>query len=73
MLNIKPMDNDKYYGLDIQECEQRTLPKLIGCKPGTSAMRIPRWRSELRNSCITYIDNEQVNNMDDIARLFTSV
>jgi dUTP pyrophosphatase len=73
MLHIKPMDKDKFYGLDIQECNQRSLPKLIGCKPGTSAMRIPRWRSELRNSYITHIDNEQVNNMEDINKIFRSV
>jgi hypothetical protein len=73
MLQIKPLDNDKFFGLDIKQCDQRMIPKLIGCKPGTLAMRIPCWRSELQHVYITHINEEPVRNMDDVTRLFDSV
>ena len=39
---------------------------LVDCKPGTSAIRIHKWRSELRHAYITHIDNIPVHSLPEI-------
>ena len=70
ILNIKISDTDPMFGLNIINCPLRGLPKLVDCKPGTSAIRIPKWRSELRDAYITHVDNVPTNSLSDISRQF---
>ena len=70
---LRPTDTDSMYGLNIIACPKRRLPILLHCKPGTSAMRIPRWRSELRNAYITSINDTVVNSMADVRHIFQQI
>jgi dUTP pyrophosphatase len=55
---IKPKSyDDNTLGLIMQQCPTRGLPQLINCKKGSSSIRIPKWRSELRNAYITHVNN----------------
>ena len=42
---------------------------MIECKAGTSAARIVKWRSQLRNGFITAINGTPVNSIKDIQQL----
>ena len=72
-INIKATDDDTFYGLNIVLCPKRNIPKLIDCKPGTSSIRIPKWRSELRNAYITHINGQHTNTMADIKTIFNRI
>ena len=72
-VHIKASDDDKHYGLNIILCPNRNIPKLIDCKPGTSSIRIPKWRSELRQAYITHINGEHINSMNDIDKIFKRI
>lgn len=72
-VNIRATDDDKYYGLNISMCTNRNLPQLIDCKPGSSAIRIPKWRSELRLAYITHINGEPTNTMYDIDKIMIKI
>ena len=73
MIDIKATDDDAFYGLNIISCPDRNIPMLIDCKPGTSAIRIPKWRSQLRRAYITHINGEQTNSIDDIRSIFNKI
>ncbi len=66
VVDIRPSDRDPFLGLNIEICKHRHLPKLIDIKPATSASRIKRWRSELRDAYITAINGIAVQSIDDI-------
>ena len=72
-IDIRASDEHPYYGLNIIRCPTRGLPMLVDCKPGTSSMRIPRWRSELRNAYVTYVNDTSVKSMADIDHIFTKI
>ena len=72
-INIKATDDDKFFGLNIAPCPNRNIPQLIDCKPGTSSIRIPKWRSELRLAYITHINGQHVHSMNDIVNIFTKI
>ena len=67
---IMPRKNDDdFLGMKLEMCDKRTLPKLIDCNKGMSAIKIPKWRSELRNGYVTTINNIPVKDVDSIRRL----
>lgn len=70
ILNIHPSDIDPYFGLNIQICTKRDLPILVDCKRGTSAMKIQKWKSELRNAYITSINDTPIHSINDIKTQF---
>jgi deoxyuridine 5'-triphosphate nucleotidohydrolase len=72
-VKIRAGDIDQYYGLKIVLCPDRNIPQLKECKPGTSSIRIPRWRSELRDAYITYINDTPIHNMDDLNNIFQKI
>jgi hypothetical protein len=66
IVNIPKSNKHDALGMNIQMCSQQNLQKLIDCKPGTTAMKIIQWRSELKNGYITSFNNFHVNNIKDI-------
>jgi dUTP pyrophosphatase len=72
-VTIRPTDTDDYYGLNIVTCDIRNIPKLVDCKAGTSSIRIPRWRSELRDAYIIHINGTIIHNMTDIQSCFAKI
>ena len=65
-IDIRPSDKHPTLGLNIDICKNRDLPLLIGIEKGTSATRIKRWKSELRNGYITHVNDIPVRNIDEI-------
>jgi hypothetical protein len=53
-------------GMEIEMCAERNIPKLINCKKGTPAMKITRWRSKLKNTYITTVNDIEISNVEDI-------
>ena len=53
-------------GMKLQQCKQRNCPQLLDCLPGQAAAKLPNWRSELRNSYITAINDMPVHSTKDI-------
>ena len=47
---------------------ERQLPKLLDCKKGSSAIRIPCWRSELRYSYVTTINDKPITSMQHLQK-----
>ena len=75
--SFNPIDNEltreiKVYGthptlgMKIMLCPHRNLPQLIECEQSTPAMRISKWRSQLRQAYITHIDDIPVKTIKDI-------
>ena len=67
---IQPrLNDDNMLGMIVDQCQYRHLPKLKDCRPGSSSIRIPKWRSQLRNAYITHVNDISVNNVEDIQRI----
>jgi deoxyuridine 5'-triphosphate nucleotidohydrolase len=73
IVDIRASDDDPFYGLNIIACPDRQIPLLLDCKPGSSSMRIPKWRSELRKSYITHVNNIKVETMKDLSTIFMKI
>ena len=61
---IQIKGNHSLLGLKLQICKVRNIPHIVECLKGTPAIRIPRWRSEMRTSYIIAINNQSVQNID---------
>ena len=55
-IDYKQSDDDPLLGMVLEQCSTRNLPQLKDCKKGSSTIRIPLWKSQLRNSFITHIN-----------------
>ncbi len=73
IIDIRPSDHDQFFGLNLRMCPDRNLPQLVDCKNGTSAARIKRWRSELKQAYIIHINDQPVATLDEIATAFDTV
>ena len=67
-INPRPHDNN-LLGMKIQQCPIRNLPQLIDCEKGSSSMRIPKWRSQLKHSYLTHVNNIAIYNKKSIERI----
>lgn len=65
--------DDTTLGLILHQCPIRNLPKLMDCKKGSSAIRIPLWRSQLRNAYITHVNNSSITTIDQITSIIKAV
>ena len=65
MISVRPSD-DETLGMVLEMCPSRKLPRLKDCKKGQSAIKIKCWRSQLRESYITHINDISVKTVDDI-------
>ena len=65
-IDIRANDNDTLLGMLLEQCSDRQLPQLLDCKRGSSSIRIPRWRSELRNSFITHVNDIPITTIKEI-------
>lgn len=52
--------------MQLELCPHRHLPILINCKPGSSSIRVQRWKRELKKGYITSINDVQIQTIDDI-------
>ena len=66
IVQIKPSVKHPTLGLVLKMCTDRDRPMLIDCKHGTPAIKIPRWKRELKGAYITYIDDTAVHTIDEI-------
>jgi dUTP pyrophosphatase len=64
-INIKRTDNN-LLGMRLTQCKTRNLPKLLDCDKGSSSIRLPLWRSQLRNAYITHINDIAIYNITQI-------
>ena len=65
---------DLLFDMNIIECPDHGLPKLIDCKPGTLAIIIHKWQSELCNTYITYVDDKPfTSSLSDIRSILTDI
>ena len=69
-IRIRECDDD-LLGMHVEMCKQRQLPRFLNCKSGSSAMRMPLWRSELRHSYIHAIDEKTVTSINDIKKFIS--
>lgn len=53
-------------GLQLEMCPQRNLPKLTQCQKGTPSAKLPKWRSTLRHSYITHINNKPITTIEEV-------
>ncbi len=53
-------------GLVLQHCPYRNRPQLMDILPSQPASRIKRWRSTIKNSYVTQIDEHTIQTIDDI-------
>ena len=65
-IDIRPNDKDPLLGMQLEQCTDRQLPQLLECLRGSSSIRIPRWRSELRHSYVTHVNDIPIHTIDDI-------
>ena len=76
-LSLDPFDNYTHrviqikgshplLGLQLKICKLRNIPQIVECLKGTPAIRIPRWRSEIKNAYIIAVDNQSVQTIDQI-------
>ena len=76
-LSLDPFDNYTYrtiqvkgthpsLSLNLHICETRHIPQIIDCIKSTPAIRIPRWRTELKNGYVIAVNNIPVSTIDDI-------
>ena len=76
-LSLDPFDNYTHrtiqikgthpsLGLNLQICITRNIPQITDCIKSTTAMRIARWRTELKHGYIIAINNTPVSTIDDI-------
>ncbi len=66
VMDIRSSDKDPCLGLVIEKCPHRDLPQLKDIKSASSATRIKRWRSELRDAYITTVNDIGVTSIEDI-------
>lgn len=69
IIDIKKNNKHKTLGLILAQCPHRNLPTLQDCEPSTAAMRIPRWRSELKGAYITSVNDTPVATTDEVENL----
>ena len=58
-------------GLSLQSCATRNIPQIVECLKSTPAIRIPRWKSELKNAYIVAVDNNAVKTIDQVKNQIT--
>jgi deoxyuridine 5'-triphosphate nucleotidohydrolase len=63
--DIATTGKDELLGLHLQFDSAHDYPILLGCKPGTPAARIKRWRSELQRAYLLEINGKAVHNIDE--------
>ena len=68
-IDIRPNDHDPLLGMKLEFCTEKQLPILRDCAKGSSAIRVLRWRSELRHSYITHINDIPVKTIDEVKSL----
>ena len=62
-ITIKPKDFDPFLGMILKWCTERQKPQLLGCCKSSSSIRIPCWRSKLKNSFLTTINNKPITSL----------
>ena len=76
-LSLNPFDNYTHrtiqvkgdhplLGLSLQSCATRNIPQIVECLKSTPAIRIPRWKTELKNAYIIAVDNNEVRTIDQV-------
>ena len=50
----------------LQICKVRNIPHIIECLKNTLAIRVPRWKSKLRNAYIIAVYHQLVKNIDQL-------
>ena len=68
-ITIKSNDKDDMLGMQVEMCKHRQLPILINCKPGSSSIRVQRWKRELKKGYITSINDVPIQTIDEIKAL----
>ena len=68
---IETWGTNKCLGLSIYNCSTHNIPRLEECLRGTPAARIPKWRSQLRHSFITAVNNIPIKTKEDIQSLIS--
>lgn len=64
--NVQIYGDHPTLGMKLQMCQHRNLPQLLLCEHGTPAMRISKWRSELRNAYILQVAGSHVSSINCI-------
>jgi dUTP pyrophosphatase len=64
-INIPIKGDHPTLGLNLTPCPYRNRLRLIDMTPGTPGSRIPKWRSILRNSYLTSIQDTQTESIED--------
>ena len=66
--SIKPFGIHPTLGMNLRICPHRNRPQLMSCEPSTPAMRISKWRSQLRYSYVTKVAGVEIANVQDIEK-----
>ena len=66
IISIRKSEKDALLGMNLLDCPERNLPQLLDCHRGSSSIRIPRWRSELKNGYITHVNDIAVTDIADV-------
>lgn len=66
IIKCRHTDNDPLLGMQLEHCTIRNLPQLKDCQRGSSSIRIPLWRSQLRNAYITHINGIAIYSITQI-------
>ena len=66
-------DKDELLGMVLEHCNIRNLPQLKDCKRGSSSIRIPLWRSQLRHAYITHINGISIYNIDQLKSIISKL
>ena len=76
-LSLNPFDNYTHrtlqvkgnhplLGLSLQICKTRNITQIIECLKSTPAIRIPRWRTEVKHGYIIAVNNNPVQTIDQV-------
>jgi deoxyuridine 5'-triphosphate nucleotidohydrolase len=63
---IKDFGSHTTMGMVLENCPVRNRPKLVDILHSNPASRIKRWRSTIKNSYITQIDEHPIDTIDDV-------
>ena len=70
-ITSKKHDNN-LLGMVLQHCTTRNLPRLMDCDKGSSSIRTPLWRSQLRGSYITHVNKIAIYSIDQIESIIST-
>lgn len=63
-----PVGKDAHMGLSVEYHRGKHNLQIVSCRKGTSAAKIPRWRSLLRHRYIMRVDDMDINTIEDFEK-----